>query len=64
MYVHERIKRYMEQHRISVTDTAQKAGLSAHVLTAMLSGEQTLYADDLRVICLALNVSPEAFVEE
>ena len=30
---------------------------------AMMNGEKTMYADDLRAICLALNVSPEIFIE-
>jgi len=29
----------------------------------MLSGKETLYAKDLKAICLALNVSPELFIE-
>ena len=28
-----------------------------------MNGKRTLYADDLRAICLALNVSPELFIE-
>ena len=30
---------------------------------AMMNGEKIMYADDLRAICLALNVSPETFIE-
>jgi len=29
----------------------------------MLSGKETLYAKDLKAICLALNVSPETFID-
>ena len=32
-------------------------------LAALLSGRRTLDAEDFRAICLALNVSPELFVE-
>ncbi len=64
MSVHQRIKWYMEHRGIAVKDTARKAGLPAETLMAILCGEKTLYADELRMICLALNVSPEAFIEE
>ncbi len=29
----------------------------------MLTGARTMYADDLKAICLALNVTPELFVK-
>ena len=29
----------------------------------LLNGKRTLYADDLKAICLALNVSPELFID-
>ena len=28
-----------------------------------MNGHRTLYADDLRAICIALNVSPEVFID-
>ncbi len=64
MSVYQKIKSYMEQRGMAVGEIAPKANLSECALAAILSGEITLYADDLRAICLALNVSPEAFVEE
>lgn len=42
---------------------AVKAGISEATLCAILNGNRTMYADDLKAICLALNVSPELFIE-
>lgn len=64
MSVHMRIRAYMEYRGIPIGDTAEKAGLLPRTLQAILDGKKTLYADELRMICLALNVSPEAFIEE
>lgn len=41
---------------------AKAAGISAASLRAMLRGKETMYADDLRAICLALGVSADTFV--
>lgn len=64
MPVHQRIKQYMECRGLAVSDISQKAGISEIMLQAILNGAKTLYVDELRAICLALNVSPEAFVEK
>ena len=41
---------------------AKKAGISAKSFDAILNGKQTLYPEDLRAICYALNVKPEKFM--
>ena len=62
MHVYQRIKNYLIDNEIKVEDIAEKISCSVSELNAMLDGTETLYADDLREICYALNVSPEEFI--
>ncbi len=63
MKVHEKVSAYLEKHNIRRNIVAQEAGIPLCELEAMLSGTQTMYADDLAAICHALNVSSTVFVE-
>ena len=38
-------------------------GIPKTTFNAILNGKRTLYADDLKAICIALNVSPELFID-
>ena len=49
--------------RIETNCDCQKAGIPKTTFNAIMNGKRTLYADDLRAICLALNVSPEMFID-
>ncbi len=64
MRIYEKIRGYIERNGLKQTSVAKKAGLSAAAFNAIMNGERTLFADDLRAICLALNVSPEVFIGE
>ncbi len=61
--VYEKIRAYIRDNGLEQAAVGQKAGIPQTTFNAILSGERTLYADDLRRICIALNVSPELFVE-
>ncbi len=63
MEVYKKVRAYIEKNGYKQLTVAQKANISQGTFNAMMSGEQTIYADDLRAICLALNVSPELFIE-
>lgn len=63
MKIYEKIRIYIDNNGLEHINVAQKAGISAVTFDEMLDGKITLYADDLRAICLALNVSPEMFVD-
>lgn len=63
MPIYEKVKKYIDKNGLKQIAVAQKAGIPKINFNAMLAGKQTMYADDLRAICLALNVSPEIFVE-
>lgn len=63
MKVYEKIRMYIDEQGIKQVIVAEKAGMSKNIFNDILTGERTMYADDLRAICLALNVSPEMFIE-
>lgn len=63
MRVYERVRRYLDDNDLPPKAVAQKAGIPDAAFCAILSGKRTLYADELRAICLALDVSPELFVK-
>ena len=63
MKVHERINGYITANGITTDALSNSTGIPKDRLGPMLSGKETLYAKDLKAICLALNVSPEIFLD-
>ena len=63
MSVYEKVRAYLDDNGLKQVTVAQKAGISKVTFNAMMNGKRTMYADDLRAICLALNVSPELFID-
>lgn len=63
MQVYEKVRAYIEERGYPRGAVAEKAGIPKTAFRAILSGKRTMYADDLKAICLALNVSPEVFIE-
>lgn len=63
MQVYKKVRAYIDDNGLKHVIVAQKAGISKVTFNAMMNGKRTMYADDLRSICLALNVSPELFIE-
>ena len=63
MQVYEKVRAYIEERGYPRGAVAEKAGIPKTAFHAILSGKRTMYADDLKAICLALNVSPEVFIE-
>ena len=63
MCVYQKVRSYLEDNEIEANCVAEKIGVSTSTFNAILNGSETLYADDLRAICYALNVSPEEFIE-
>ena len=62
MKVHEKIKAYIVANGIATDTLSKSTGIPQDRLRPLLNGEETLYAQDLKDICLALNVSPETFI--
>ena len=63
MHVYEKVRSYIDDNGLKQVAVARKAGISKATFNAMMDGKRTMYADDLRAICLVLNVSPEVFIE-
>ena len=63
MKVYEKVRAYIDDNGLKQIAVAEKAGIPNGTFNAILNGKRTLYADDLRAICFALNVSPETFIE-
>ena len=63
MQVYEKVKQYLEERGIRQSFVAQKCNFSLSTFNAMMNGHRKMYAEDLRLICYALNVSPEVFIE-
>ncbi len=63
MEVYKKVRAYIENNGYKQVAIAEKAGISKVTFNAMLNGKRTMYADDLKAVCLALNVSPEVFIE-
>lgn len=63
MRVYEKVRAYIEQQGYKQVSIANRAGIPRTTFNAIMNGKRTMYADDLRAICLALNVSPELFID-
>ena len=62
MHVYEKVQAYIVDSGMKLTAVSQKTGIPIATLNALLCGERTMYADDLKAICNALKVSPETFI--
>ena len=63
MRVYEKVRMYIVDNGYKQVVVAKKAGIPNATFNAIMNGKRTLYADDLRAICIALNISPEMFIE-
>ena len=63
MLVYEKIREYIDKNGYKQKVIADKAGISNVTFNAILNGKRTLYAEDLKAICIALDVSPEVFID-
>ena len=63
MRVYEKVRSYIDEQGLKQKVVAEKAGIPNGTFNAIMNGKRTLYADDLKAICIALKVSPEMFIE-
>ena len=63
MKVYEKVSAYLAAEGIDTVALSDRIGVPHDRLVAWLNGDETMYAENLKVICLALNVSPELFIE-
>ena len=63
MQVYENVRAYLEEKGIKQNAIARKCDISAPIFNAIMTGRRKLYAEDLRKICSALEVSPEILLK-
>lgn len=63
MHVYEKVKSYIIENGYKQVSIAKKCGIPSTTFNAIMNGKRTMYADDLCAICVALNVSPEIFID-
>lgn len=63
MKVYEKVRAYILERGIKQTVVAERSGIHISTFNAIMNGRRTMYADDFRDICNALDVSPETFIE-
>lgn len=62
MQVYEKVREYIEDHHLKQVSIARAAGIPNVTFNAILNGKRRMYAEDLKAICFALNVSADMFV--
>lgn len=63
MRVHERVKMYLEENRITQKELAKKCGMSEVTISLILRGGRKFECDEFEKIILALNVSADTFMK-
>lgn len=63
MEVYQKVAHYIAENGLDVAWIARKAMIPQAELCAILEGRKTMDVVDLRDLCLALNVSPEFFID-
>ena len=63
MCVYKKVRLYIENKDLKQKAVAKQADISVSTFNAMMNGKRTMYAEDLKAICYALNISPEEFIE-
>lgn len=63
MRVYEKVRAYIDEQGLKQKTVAERAGIPNVTFNAIMNGKRTMYADDLKAICIALQVSPELFIE-
>ena len=63
MEVYKKVAAYIAQNGLDISYIAAKSTIPEADVRAMLNGTSTMDAVDLRKLCLAMNVSPELFVD-
>ncbi|WP_316636948.1 helix-turn-helix transcriptional regulator [uncultured Ruminococcus sp.] len=63
MRVYEKVRAYIDEQGLKQKTVAERAGIPNVTFNAIMNGKRTMYADDLKAICIALQVSPELFID-
>ena len=52
MRVYEKVRAYIDEQGLKQKTIAEKAGIPNVTFNAIMNGKRTLYADDLKAICV------------
>lgn len=63
MYVFEKIRTFIDTRGIDPVSLAEAAGIPPAIFSAILQGKKKLYADELKAICIALDLPVSNFVD-
>lgn len=58
----ERIMKYIKENGIKQAFISKKTGINKSTLSAKLRGKTKIYAEEIELICWALNCSPTEFI--
>lgn len=64
MYIYEKVREFIDKEGLKQNSVAKKAGIPVATFNAILNGKRTMYAEDLKAICEALNVNSSTFIEQ
>ena len=62
MEIYKQLRKYIEDKGLKQNIIAEKMGMSKSVFNAILNGNRTLYAEDLKAFCEVVNESADKFV--
>ena len=62
MQVYKKVRGYIEENGLKQIAVARKAGIPNVTFNAILNGRRRMYAEDLKAICVALNVRADTFI--
>lgn len=63
MQVYEKVREYIENNHLKQKSVAEAACIPNVTFNAILNGKRKMYAEDLKAICIALNVSADIFTK-
>lgn len=64
MQVYEKVREYINVRGLKQKSVAEAAHIPNVTFHAMLHGKRKMYAEDLRAVCIALNVSADIFIAQ
>ena len=63
MQIYEKVRKYIDERGFKQKAVAEAANIPNVTFNAMLNGKRKMYAEDLKAICIALNVSADTFIK-
>ena len=63
MKVYAEVAKYLEENGIKQSFLVEKTGIEQGKMSNILSGKRVLTADELALICKALNKAPGTFIK-